>query len=234
MVFHMTTNTALARPFTTLVDLLLPLRCAGCEARGAALCTHCHHAFDPGDSPQAAIHRPEVPAPVHALTAYQGRARAVLLAFKERDRRDLAKPLGHLLAASLLRVTDLAPARDGTWWLVPTPSRASAARRRGGSHLLRLARATANALAQCGEPACVAPALRFAAGVRDSVGLDRAARTANLAGRIRFRASAAPPPGTPVILLDDIVTTGATAAACARELGDAGRAVSAVVALAAV
>lgn len=230
----MTTNTALTRPFTTLVDLLLPLRCAGCEARGAALCAYCQHAIDPGDSPPTPIHRPEVPPPIHALTAYEGRARTVLLAFKERDRRDLAKPLGHLLAASLSRITGIAPARDGTWWLVPTPSRASAARRRGGSHLLRLARATANALAQRGEPAAVAPALRFAAGVRDSVGLDRAARTANLAGRVRFRAPAAPPPGTPVILLDDIVTTGATAAACAHELNRAGRPVSAVVALAAV
>ncbi|HJP80445.1 MAG TPA: ComF family protein [Pseudonocardiaceae bacterium] len=230
----MTTKTALTSPFTTLADLLLPLRCAGCETRGSALCPYCRHSIDPGDCPPTPIHRPEVPAPVHALTAYEGRARAVLLAFKERDRRDLAKPLGHILASSLMRISDLAPARDGTWWLVPTPSRASAARRRGGSHLLRLARATAAALAQRGEPACVAPALRFAAGVRDSVGLDRAARTANLAGRIRFRAGAAPPPGTPVILLDDIVTTGATAAACAHELNGAAREVSAIVALAAV
>jgi predicted amidophosphoribosyltransferase len=47
-------------------------------------------------------------------------------------------------------------------------------------------------------------------------------------------ASAAPPPGTPVILLDDIVTTGATSAACSRELNRVGRRVRAVLALAAV
>lgn len=235
----MTSTTVLTRPFTTIADLLLPLRCAGCEARGTALCTFCRHSIDPGGlapgvAPPAPIRRPESPAPIYAVTEYQGRARTVLLAFKERDRRDLAQPLGQILAGTLLRIPDLAPARDGTWWLVPAPSRASAARRRGGSHLLRLARATAKALARYDEPAAVAPALRFAAGVRDSVGLDRAARTANLAGRVRFRASAAPPPGTSVVLLDDIVTTGATSAACSRELNRVGRQVRAVLALAAV
>jgi predicted amidophosphoribosyltransferase len=228
---------------TTVVDLLLPLRCAGCETRGATLCPLCRNSLDPGGcdpggGPPTPIHRPESPAPIYAVAEYDGRVRTVLLAFKERDRRDLAAPLGQILASTLLRIPaadpDVAPAVDGTWWLVPAPSRASAARRRGGSHLLRLARATADALARGGSPAGVAPALRFAAGVRDSVGLDRAARTANLAGRVRFRSSAAPPPGAPVILLDDIVTTGATAAACARELNRAGRPVRVILALAAV
>jgi predicted amidophosphoribosyltransferase len=230
----MTTTPRLTRPFATLVDLLLPVRCAGCDVPGSALCAFCRHAIDPGDRPSVPIHRPESPAPIHAVTDYQGRARTVLLAFKERDRRDLATPLGQYLAATLVRIPDLAPARDGTWWLVPAPSRAAAARRRGGSHLLRLARATAVALAGLGHPAAVAPALRFAPGVRDSVGLDRAGRTANLAGRVRFRSSAAPPIGTPLILLDDIVTTGATAAACVRELNRVSRPVSAILAFAAV
>ena len=243
----MTPTTLLARPLTTVVDLLLPLRCAGCETRGTTLCPFCRNSIDPGGpapggvdpggAPPTPIRRPS-PAPIYAVTGYEGRARTVLLAFKERDRRDLAAPLGQILASTLLRIPaadpGVAPAGDGTWWLVPAPSRASAARRRGGSHLLRLARATAAALARGGHPAGVARALRFGSGVRDSVGLDRAARTANLAGRVRFRSSAAPPLGAPVILLDDIVTTGATAAACARELNRAGRPVSAILALAAV
>lgn len=224
----------LTTPLRTLADLLLPLRCAGCDTRGSALCAFCLHSFDPGDGPPTPIQRPHCPAPIHAIAGYEGRARTVLLAFKERDRRDLAAPLGQILAQALLRIPDLTPAPDGTWWLVPAPSRGAAARRRGGSHLLRLARATAAALARLGVPAAVAPALRFTAGVRDSVGLDRAARAANLAGRVRLRAGAAPPPGTPVILLDDIVTTGATAVACARELNRATLPVRAIVALTAV
>jgi predicted amidophosphoribosyltransferase len=228
-----TSTHPLTRPFTTLVDLVLPLCCAGCEARGAALCPLCRNAIDPGSAPPTPRYHPGCPAPIHAIGDYQGRLRAALLAFKERDRRDVARPLGELLADALPRIPDARPAGDGTWWLVPAPSRAAAARRRGGSHLLRLARATAAALASRGEPVAVAPALRFAPGVRDSVGLDRAARAANLAGRVRLRESAAPPIGTPVILLDDVVTTGATATACVRELNRASRPVSAVLALAA-
>ncbi len=223
----MTNTTLLTRPFITLADLLLPLRCAGCEARGVALCPSCWQSINPGDAPPRPHGRPS-PAPIYSVAEYQGRARAVLLAYKERDRRDLAVPLGRLLAGALLRIPGISPARDGTWWLVPAPSRARAARRRGGSHLLRLARATADALARSGHPVGVAPALRFGAGVRDSVGLDRAARAANLAGRVRFRESAAPPIGTPVVLLDDVVTTGATAAACVRELRSAARPATAV------
>ncbi|HEV3361615.1 MAG TPA: ComF family protein [Pseudonocardiaceae bacterium] len=218
----MITTPLLTRPFTTLADLLLPLRCAGCDLRGVALCPFCWHAIDPGDAPPRPYGR-RSPVPIYSVAEYQGRARAVLLAYKERDRRDLAAPLGDLLANALLHLPRATVAQDGGWWLVPAPSRASAARRRGGSHLLRLARATADALARAGHPVGVAPALRFGAGVRDSVGLDRAARAANLAGRVRFRESAAPPVGTRVVLLDDIVTTGATAAACVRELRRAGR-----------
>ncbi len=247
----MITTPLLTRPFTTVADLLLPLHCGGCDTRGVALCPFCLHTIDPGDAPPRPYGR-HSPVPIYSVAEYQGRARAVLLAYKERDRRDLAAPLGDLLANALLHLPHAvpaptagrapdgaaapdgapaltaaaptaAPAPDRTWWLVPAPSRASAARRRGGSRLLRLARATADALAKAGHPVGVAPALRFGAGVRDSVGLDRAARVANLAGRVRFRESAAPPVGTRVVLLDDIVTTGATAAACVRELRRAGR-----------
>ena len=60
--------------------------------------------------------------------------------------------------------------------------------------------------------------LRFRAGVRDSVGLDSAARERNIAGRIR---TTGPVPGD-VLLIDDVVTTGATAAESVRVLRAAG------------
>ena len=75
----------------------------------------------------------------------------------------------------------------------------------------------------------VAPVLRFRAGVRDSVGLDSAARERNIAGRIR---TTGPVPGD-VLVIDDVVTTGATAAESVRVLRAAGAHVTGVLVLAA-
>ncbi|SFW66047.1 hypothetical protein SAMN04489730_2565 [Amycolatopsis australiensis] len=115
--------------------------------------------------------------------------------------------------------------------LVPAPSRRSAARVRGGPHVERLADAAARFLAARGFEVTVAPALELAGGARDAVGLNHAQRAANLAGRLRFRQAGRPPPDVPVVVLDDVVTTGATAAACVRALAAEGIAVAAVVAL---
>jgi predicted amidophosphoribosyltransferase len=168
---------------------------------------------------------------VYALGGYRGRLRTALLAYKERGRRDLGEPLGGALAAALLQL-QLGPGSGGVC-LVPVPSRWSAAARRGGQHVALLAQRAAAALASAGMAAAVAPALRMAPGVRDSVGLQAAARQANLVGRVLLRRAGLPPTGTPVVLVDDVVTTGATVAACAATLLRAGVEMSAIVVLAA-
>ncbi|WP_366942335.1 ComF family protein [Amycolatopsis sp.] len=172
--------------------------------------------------------------PVYALAAYRGVARRLVLAYKERGRRDLAASLGGALAEAvpvLPGVLSVSSAEDSTTWLVPVPSRRVAARVRGGPHMRRLARHCARSLAETGRPAAVAPALRLDAGVRDAVGLDRRQRVSNLAGRVSLQPAGAPPAGAAVVLLDDVVTTGATAAVCARALTDAGMVVTAVLSL---
>jgi predicted amidophosphoribosyltransferase len=97
--------------------------------------------------------------------------------------------------------------------------------------MIPIARFCAAALCSAGVPATTSPALRVHRRARDSVGLDAAARIANLAGRIRAVANQAPPPGARVVLLDDVITTGATAAACVAALGSVGVPVTAVLAL---
>jgi predicted amidophosphoribosyltransferase len=70
--------------------------------------------------------------------------------------------------------------------------------------------------------------LRPTGFARDSVGLSAADRQRNLSGRVRVRAA----PATPVVLLDDVVTTGATACASVAALQTSGVSVQAVLAIA--
>ena len=75
--------------------------------------------------------------------------------------------------------------------------------------------------------------MRMGWGVRDSVGLGAAARRANLAGRVLVRRAGLPPTGASVVLVDDVVTTGATAAECVTTLLRTGVTVHTIVVLAA-
>jgi predicted amidophosphoribosyltransferase len=152
--------------------------------------------------------------PLYALTGYDGAARRAVIAYKERGQRELAAPFGRLLAAALPRLPGLAERR-----IVPAPSRPAAARRRGGQHMLLVARHTG---------AAVLPVLHLDRHARDSVGLDVQARAANLAGRLTCEAVDR---GKEVILIDDVITTGVTATACCRVLSEAGAKVAAVLAL---
>ncbi|WP_447004242.1 ComF family protein [Saccharothrix isguenensis] len=195
-----------------LINLLFPPRCPGCGTWGVRLCARCLALFG---SP---IRVPGAGPPTFALAVYTGAARELVLAFKERGRRELAAVFGALIAAALPRL----PGVGADPWLVPAPSRASAARARGGSHVLRMARSSGLS---------VAPALAFTKGVRDSVNLDAASRRANLAGRVRLVQGGLPPPGSGIVLLDDVVTTGSTASACVSVLQAGGYRVSAVLTL---
>lgn len=225
---------------SALLDLLVPSECAGCHRPGQAWCSDCARLLGPpfpirpdGLPPVYALSHYAGPVRT-ALLAYKERGhrelaepfgaaiaaglRLVADGLAARPRTPLESPSATRAPSELQRVQrGRPPGRSGGpgppgdgWWLVPAPSRASQARRRGGDHVARLAEAAAAELARSGAPAAVAPALRLAAGVRDSVGLDAAARVANLAGRIRPRRSGLPPAGTGVVLIDDVLTTGAT------------------------
>jgi len=134
--------------------------------------------------------------------------------------------LARVLATGLYRLL--------TWGLlelpltvVPAPSRRSAARRRGGDPVTRVA---THAVAD--QPAiAVVQALRMTALVRDSVGLSSGARERNVAGRVRLKATTLRATND-VLIVDDIVTTGATARESVRVLQAAGERVTGVLAIA--
>lgn len=214
-----------------LLDLVLPTECGGCRVPGTRWCATCADALRA--EPIALRTRVDGVPPAWATGCYGGPRRAMVIAAKERGRRDLVQPIGRAwaFAIGLLREWgELDDAELSALYLVPAPSRRAAARRRGGDPVLRAARVCAGQLGT----ASVWPALRAGRGVRDSVGLSAEARIANLAGRVVVASKELPPPGATVVLVDDVLTTGATAAASTEALARQGVRVRAVLVLAAV
>jgi predicted amidophosphoribosyltransferase len=147
-----------------------------------------------------------------------------VLAFKEHGRAELAAPLGTALALAVAAVLRGVPASEGgVVLLVPVPSSAAAVRRRGRDHVRELADAAVAELRAAGVPAVTARLLGRAPGrrVQDSAGLGAAEREANLAGR--YRTLPRRPvvlQGSRVVLVDDVVTSGATLTEATRALRD--------------
>ncbi len=190
-----------------LLDLVLPRDCAGCRAPGSTLCPACRDELRAGPWQHHPTPSPPGLPPVVAAAVYGGVVRAALLAHKERGRTTLAGPLGAALA-------DAAAVFGPSVVLVPVPSDPSAVRARGHDHARRLAREAAR---RCGVRTT-----SLLVGVRrvaDQSGLDAGTRVANLSGALGVRRPVA---GLRVVLVDDVVTTGATLSEAARALREGG------------
>lgn len=196
--------------------LLLPVSCAGCDEPDVALCERCELALAP------APRRQVVPATGGGLSvwsglAFEGVAARVLRAIKEEGRTGLARALTPALEAALLHA-----AVGGDVVLVPLPTSRAAYRRRGF-------RVPDLLLRRAGRPAT--RLLRYARRTRDQRGLDREARRVNVDGSLAIRPGVMK--GARVLLVDDVVTTGATLAEAARALRAAGAEVLGAVTVAA-
>jgi predicted amidophosphoribosyltransferase len=216
----------LGQAWNGLADLVLPGTCAGCgTAAPGSLCPNCLTVLD-GLRPHPVRPTPApagLPACV-ALGAYDGVLREVLLAYKERGRHVLARPLGDWLAAAVaVGVRQAGHPAETPVLLVPVPDRAAAARERYGDHMHRLARRAVVRLNSTGWPAGIAaPVLTRSRA--DSVTLDAAARAAEAARAFvprpaeLARMAAAVRRGAVVVPVDDILTTGGTLAALTARL----------------
>lgn len=223
----------LRRVFAALLDLVLPLRCAGCDAAGAAVCDSCT-----AELTAEPARRMPSPAPAGlpecwSACDYGGAARAAIVAYKERGQTVLARPLAEVLAFAMVSAL---PA-GSPCAVVPVPSAARSLRARGHDPVGRMAALAVRQLAALGYAAELFPALSQARRVADQAGLSATQRADNL------RSSLGCVPGVvaalsgdsapPVVIVDDVVTTGATLAEAARALRAAGVEVALAVTVAA-
>ncbi|MFH8472722.1 ComF family protein [Streptomyces sp. NPDC018000] len=201
--------------------LVLPVSCGGCGTPRTELCEECRSELY-GGVPRRV--RP-VPEPaglpvVHAAAAYENAVRAVLLAHKERGALGLAGALGKALAGAVRAGTGQMD--TGPLLLVPVPSARRAVAARGHDPMRRIALAAAGELRRGGTRTRMAAVLRQRRPVADQAGLGARQRQANLAGALEVVAGGERLLAAGrVVLVDDLLTTGASLAEAARAIGAA-------------
>jgi ComF family protein len=212
-----------------LIDVLLPPACACCDdvlPAAGAFCercahevlelpsVHCGRCAEPGRFPRGLCERcTQSPPPWDVAWApfeHEGAVARAVHRFKYEDRSDLARPLGLLLAREAKAQLERMPGV-----LVPLPLHDARFRHRRFDQAAQLAHVL-------GSRSGRAIQLDWLARIRDTprqVGLSEAAREANVRGAFRAAAAVA---GQDVVLLDDVLTSGATAREACRVLRRAG------------
>lgn len=232
-----TLRRGLARLGLGVLDALLPPHCLSCDApveRQGAQCADCfrqlvrvtaplclccgvpfRHAGQagPGGLCPACLARPPAFAAARAALRYDDGARRLVLPFKHADRPELAAPLARLMAQAgaelLARADILAP--------VPLHWRRLVARRYNQAALL------AQRLSALSGRPCLPDLLRRHRATPPLGEHGAEARAALLADAFRLTpAGARRVTGRRILLVDDVMTSGATAEACARVLRAAG------------
>jgi competence protein ComFC len=225
-----------------LLDAIFPPRCAGCGDFESALfcdscratlqpitapyCARCGTPFDPLSHPAAECadcrgnryHGAPPFAAVRSCYAFTGALRPAVHRFKYRGKTALAPQLGELLFARL--VSDAALPRDEIKLLCPVPLHSWRRWRRGYNQSELLAGELGRL---CGIRH--AEILRRTRRTTPQVGLHETERLANVQGAFAVDEKGLEqfnPTRGPVLLIDDVCTTGATLAECARALKKAG------------
>lgn len=204
-----------------LLDLLLPPRCGGCRAVGSWLCARCRARIRRLEEPLCRRCGVEVEsarsecgcrsrlrsiARLRSAAAYEGPVESAIHRFKYQGWRRLAGPLA-LLMAERLAVEGLA-AR----FVVGVPLHPARLRERGFDQAGLLARELRRSMALASPPGRLVRTRH----TPPQVGHDRVWRLANVRAAFEWRGG--PLEGSPVLLVDDVATTGATLDACASAL----------------
>lgn len=195
------------------LGLIVPVACAGCGAPDRSVCPSCRAALR---AEPRRVERDEVAA--WAALEYADVAARTIGAFKDGARTDAAGPLAVALGASVAAALDGLPA--GSIEVCTVPSTPAALRRRGYAPVDAM-------LARCGiRPSRV---LRLTRARADQAGLGAEARRANADGALAARPDLR---GRRFVLVDDVLTTGATLTEASRAVTVAGGVVVAAAVLA--
>lgn len=224
----------LRRALAATGDLVLPSRCGGCRGPGGPWCRACRVDLRAavglgGPVTVGAGGRGLV---VWSAAVFEGALRTAVSAWKDEGRHDLRPRLAALLAGALATALLADPvlraaASGGGVLVVPVPVSPGARRRRGGDPVGDLSHRAVAAVrgppAERRPGAVHLPCLRHTRAVADQSRLTREERRANLHGALAVEVrSAARLDGAVVVLVDDVVTTGATLLEAARAVREAG------------
>ena len=200
----------------SLAELIFPSRCIGCSQLGISICSICRKNWHPH------IYKRGLKVlgndyPVISSIEYSPIASRVLMKSKESNHiaadQLLIKAIAHSLQYFLKKY--------GSGDLVAIPSRISATRKRGRNFMQEITRSVANL-----ESLEYQEILHHKRAVRDQSQLNSQQRLSNVAGAFSAKTNLAAAAGRgntePLIIVDDLVTTGATLAEAIRALRTAG------------
>lgn len=221
-----------ARALRAVADLALPLSCVACAQPDERLCPVCLADLRGCLWVEGPREVAPTPAPAglpmtFSAGRYEGALSRTVSAYKDDGRRDCGRLLGTLLSTTLEAVLRQPPlvqhvrAEGGPVLVVPVPTSRAARRRRGDAPLETLARraCAGSNPTEVRAVTVLSPRRR----VEDQAGLTAAQRAVNLEYSMQVRrASATLVAGSACILVDDVLTTGATLVEAARALRVAG------------
>jgi len=192
--------------FSDLKYLLFPTRCFGCRELGYSICSECRQQWNPHRYQSRVTN-----LAVYSAITYSPIAKNILLAAKEQGVKSADQLVRNAVSVSIHELFKKYPSCA----LVPIPSSASSNRRRGRDFINEIAISVARDLG-----VAVLPLLEHQRKIRDQSKLNVSNRHQNLAMALsikpQFRGNYS---GEKVVILDDLVTTGAT-------IGEANRALT--------
>lgn len=197
-----------------LQEIIFPSRCLGCRELGLEICSQCRRNWHPHLYRQWSSSEPLFP--IYSAIPYSPIAGKILLAAKESN----VAAADQLLYSALLHVLRTSLQECNGDFLIPIPSRRSVARKRGRQFIAAL---TEQLSYQTGLP--MYENLSHIRKVRDQSSLNAHSRFLNMQGSLKslnFLNGRA-------VIIDDLVTTGATLQEAARALRDRGIVVAAAV-----